>query len=65
MNALATAVHLALKSGNKAELALDLLYSDKIATLKVPAYIHDGLVWLSAQLKRKEQDVIGMAKGSV
>lgn len=65
MNALATAVHLALKSGNKAELALDLLYSDKIATLKVPAYIHDGLAWLSAQLKRKEQDAIGMAKGSV
>lgn len=62
LDALAAAVHSALKSGNKAELALDLLYSDKIATLKVPAYIHDGLAWLTAQLKRKEQDAIGNTK---
>lgn len=62
LDALAAAVHSALKSGNKAELALDLLYSDKIATLKVPAYIHDGLAWFTAQLKRKEQDAIGNTK---
>ncbi len=62
LEALAAAVHLALKSGNKAEFALDLLYSDKITTLKVPAYIHDGLVWLALQLKRKEQDAIGQPK---
>ncbi len=65
LDALATAVHLALKSGNKAELALDLLYSDKITTLKVPAYIHDGLAWLTVQLKRKEQDAIGKTKVAV
>jgi len=59
LDALTAAAHAALKTGNKAELALDLLYSDKIATLKVPAYIHDGLVWLATQLKRKEQDTIG------
>jgi len=64
LGALAMAVHLALKSGNKAEFALDLLYSDKITTLKVPAYIHDGLTWLALQLKRKEQDVIGQTKGA-
>ena len=62
LGALAAAVHLALKSGNKAEFALDLLYSDKITTLKVPAYIHDGLAWLALQLKRKEQDAIGQPK---
>lgn len=60
LDELATAVHSALKTGNKAELALDLLYSDIITSLKVPAYIDDGLSWLSAQLKRKEQDVVGM-----
>lgn len=60
LDELATAVHSALKTGNKAELALDLLYSDIITSLKVPAYIDDGLSWLSSQLKRKEQDVVGM-----
>lgn len=62
LDALAEAVHKALKVGNKAEFALDLLYSEKIEALKVPAYIHDGLIWLAAQLKRKEQDVIGKTK---
>lgn len=61
LEALAAVVHTALKTGNKAELALDLLYSDKIASLKVPTYIHDGLTWLTAQLKRKEQDALGNA----
>ncbi|MFJ2989662.1 AAA family ATPase [Collimonas sp. NPDC087041] len=65
LDGLATAVHVALKSGNKAEFALDLLYSDKITTLKVPAYIHDGLAWLAVQLKRKEQDAIGKTKVAV
>lgn len=64
LDTLATEVHLALKSGNKAELALDLLYSDKITALKMPAYIHDGLAWLTAQLKRKEQDAIGNTKAA-
>ncbi|WP_066269886.1 AAA family ATPase [Hydrogenophaga palleronii] len=64
MEALAAAVHLALKSGNKAEFALDLLYSDKITSLKVPVYIHDGLAWLALQLKRKEQDAIGQTKAA-
>lgn len=62
LDALAAAVHKALKAGNKAEFALDLLYSEKIEALKVPAYIHDGLIWLAVQLKRKEQDVIGKTK---
>lgn len=65
LEALAAEVHTALKSGNKAEFALDLLYSDTITTLKVPAYIHDGLTWLALQLKRKEQDAIGQTKVAV
>ncbi|MEJ8839382.1 AAA family ATPase [Ramlibacter sp. AN1133] len=56
---LAEACAAALGSGNKAEFALDLLYSDEIDGLKVPAYIHTGLAWLEGQLKRKEQDMAG------
>ena len=63
--ALSVAVHTSLKSGNKAEFALDLLYSEKITALKVPTYIHDGLAWLMVQLKRKEHDAIGMDKEPV
>lgn len=48
----------ALKDGGKAEFALNLLYSDEGERLKVPAYIHDGLLWLAQQLKRKEADII-------
>jgi predicted ATP-dependent endonuclease of OLD family len=49
----------ALANGNKAEFALNLLYSDEIDDLKIPAYIHTGLAWLAEQLKRKEQDIAG------
>lgn len=49
----------ALKNGTKAEFALDLLFSEEIDQLKVPAYINEGLAWLAEQLKRKEDDVIG------
>ena len=49
----------ALETGNKAEFALDLLYSEEVKDLKVPGYIHDGLEWLAEQLRRKEEDVLG------
>lgn len=55
---LGDAVSKALKDGNKAEFSLELLYSDDGDKLKVPAYIHDGLLWLAEQLKRKEVDVV-------
>lgn len=63
LNALASALSTALKSGSKAEFVLNLLYSDEIKNLKIPAYIHDGLLWLGEQLKRKEEDVIGKSAG--
>ena len=56
---LATQAFEALANGKKAEFALDLIYSEEIKDLKVPAYIHEGLSWLADQLKRKEEDVIG------
>lgn len=49
----------ALSKGGKAEFAMDLLYSNEIDQIKVPAYINDGLLWLSTQLQRKEDEVLG------
>lgn len=56
---LAEKATVALSKGGKAEFAMDLLYSDEIDKIKVPAYINDGLLWLSTQLKRKEAEVLG------
>jgi predicted ATP-dependent endonuclease of OLD family len=57
-------IRTALKSGDKAEFALDLLYSEEIKDLRTPAYIHEGLEWLTMQLKRKERDTVGNSEGS-
>jgi predicted ATP-dependent endonuclease of OLD family len=59
LSELAEKVALALSKGGKAEFAMDLLYSDEMDKIKVPAYIDDGLLWLSSQLKRKEDEVLG------
>jgi hypothetical protein len=50
-----------LAKGGKAEFIMDLLDSDEIDTMKVPAYIDGGLRWLGAQLKRKEDGISGKA----
>lgn len=63
LSVLADEISKALKDGGKAEFALDLLYSDIGEELKVPAYIHEGLLWLAQQLKRKEADIVGDAAG--
>ena len=47
-----------LKTGNKAEFALDLLYLKEPKTLKVPTYISEGLSWLQDQMQRKQQEVL-------
>ena len=47
----------ALSSGTKAEFALDMLFAEDPASVKVPAYIHDGLKWLEAQLLQRQQEV--------
>ncbi len=48
----------ALKEGNKAEFALDILFLKDPKELKVPTYIHEGLSWLQDQLERKQKDVL-------
>jgi predicted ATP-dependent endonuclease of OLD family len=47
----------ALKNGNKAKFALDLLYLQENKTLKIPTYIREGLTWLQDQLQRKQKEV--------
>jgi predicted ATP-dependent endonuclease of OLD family len=67
--ALAVAIQKFLDKG-KAEFALNLLYAsykktvagvetdaDVIDDLIVPAYIHDGLLWLADELKRRELEL--------
>lgn len=48
----------ALKSGKKAEFALDIIDAKKFDTLAVPRYIGEGLEWLERQLKRKQVEVL-------
>lgn len=47
----------AIKSGGKAEFALELLFSEDVTSLNPPEYISQGLFWLIAQLKRKEEEL--------
>lgn len=58
----ATAVGLemytALKTGKKAEFALDVLMATDFKDLKVPRYIADGLQWLLEQMKRKQVEIL-------
>lgn len=57
--ALGQAMFDALKKGDKAAFALDLLYPEDRHALTAPAYIREGLEWLQEQLRRKQQEVIG------
>lgn len=54
---LAVRVTLAIDDGDKAEFALELLFSDDVEKLSVPTYIEHGLLWLKEQLERKEADL--------
>lgn len=63
-NQLTTAVAEAIKDGDKAEFALELLFSDDIEQLHLPAYIVHGLLWLNEQLKRKEADLAPKASAA-
>ncbi len=55
-DALTTAMFEALKTGSKAEFALELLYKKDPEAFKVPTYIRDGLEWLQGQVCKQEQE---------
>jgi len=47
-----------LRTGKKAEFALAVLDLEEPSKLVVPAYIHEGLTWLEAHMKKKQVDVL-------
>jgi predicted ATP-dependent endonuclease of OLD family len=51
-------MYLALKSGKKAEFALDVLEVEKFDHIIVPRYIAEGLEWLLKQLKKKQVEIL-------
>lgn len=61
LTALSGALKVALEGGGKAEFALDLLEIPSPTSLKPPAYISDGLLWLAAQLEHKQVE-LGLAQ---
>jgi hypothetical protein len=54
----------ALVSGNKAEFALDMLYSQDPASINVPEYIHNGLKWLENKLLLRQKEILLKENGS-
>lgn len=54
---LAERVAQAIDDGDKAEFALDLLFSNDVEMLRIPVYIENGLLWLKEQLVRKDADL--------
>ena len=46
-----------LKEGDKAELAMDLLELKDPKSLKTPAYINEGLLWLAKQLRTRQAEL--------
>lgn len=61
LNALTQALKTSLEGGGKAEFALDLLEIEDPVSLKPPAYIRDGLLWLAIQLEKKQVE-LGLAQ---
>lgn len=59
LDELASKLHAELSKGDKAQLAMNLLESENLKQLALPAYIDAGLKWMIAQLERKENDVAG------
>src|SRR5690606_16123320 len=46
-----------IRSGEKAEFALELLMMPSPTPIVAPVYIDDGLKWLSSQLERKLEEI--------
>ncbi|WP_194790735.1 AAA family ATPase [Pseudomonas sp. UFMG81] len=47
-----------LRTGDKAEFALEVLGDPDFGNLVVPAYIHEGLTWLQSKLELKRKDLL-------
>jgi len=62
VTAIGERMYVALKSGKKAEFALDVLEIEKFDDIVVPGYIADGLKWLLEQLKKKQIEILPQAE---
>ncbi|MGU1298307.1 hypothetical protein ACSEOJ_27245 [Pseudomonas aeruginosa] len=58
VQALGVALFEKLRTGDKAEFALEVLGDPDFGQLVVPAYIHEGLTWLQSKLELKRKDLL-------
>lgn len=58
------AMYEALRSGKKAEFALDVIQAQQFDTLEVPTYIAEGLDWLQERLAKKQIEILPALEGS-
>lgn len=56
--AVGLSMYTALKTGKKAEFALDVLMASDFKQLAVPQYIAEGLQWLLEQMKKKQVEIL-------
>lgn len=55
----------ALRDGDKAEFALQVLGDPDFAKVAVPEYIREGLVWLEAKLRKKSKELLIIPTASI
>jgi len=53
-----------LKTGKKAEFALEMLALEKPDQLSVPTYIKEGLTWLQEQVRIRQKEVFISSEAS-
>ena len=62
--AIGEAMFEALRTGKKAEFALDVLDAEAFESLRVPRYIAEGLNWLQERLKKKQIEILPAVDGA-
>jgi predicted ATP-dependent endonuclease of OLD family len=55
---LGDAMFTALRDGDKAEFALNVLGDPKFDSLQMPAYIEEGLTWLQSRIVKKQNEIL-------
>lgn len=48
----------ALRTGKKAEFALEVIDAKDFDTIRVPSYVAEGLAWLQSRLEKKQVDIL-------
>jgi predicted ATP-dependent endonuclease of OLD family len=58
VQSLCDALREVIDSGSKAGFALDVLYLEDLQSVRVPAYVSEGLEWLQRKLLLRQQEVL-------